>query len=114
MNLRRVLIAAVFSLASSEASAFSGADLYEFCTEGKGSDQDLSCVSYVHGFIDGMIVGNAARKGEWFCPPSAGISVEQGRLIAEKYLREHPESLHKEAGLLLMLAFVQAFPCQSN
>jgi hypothetical protein len=41
-----------------------------------------------------------------------GLSVDQGRLIIEKYLKEHPESLHEEAGLVAGPALLDAFPCK--
>jgi len=112
--MRALLVAVIFSLAASEAHALKGAELYELCiSSDKGSFQDLSCLSYVRGFVDGIIMGKAAGElGSRFCAPAGGISAQQGRLIAEKYLRDHPEALHNEAGSLLGVAFAQAFPCR--
>lgn len=81
----------------------------------KLSTEDLICGFYVRGFIDGLMIGmSAQRLGPVICPPNEGISADQGRLIAEKYLRDHPEELHLEAGLELGKAFTIAFPCPGN
>jgi hypothetical protein len=72
----------------------------------------VSCTSYIRGFIDGMVVGgNVEELHLKCCPPKDGISVEQGRLIVEKYLKDHPEKLNLEAGYVAAFAFVEAFPC---
>jgi len=44
--------------------------------------------------------------------PNEGVSHQQARLIIEKYLREHPEKLHKEAGFIAVEALVAAFLCK--
>ena len=104
-------IAICLLLAATPAHALTGVQLYRNCIEAKqNSVQDLSCISYVRGFIDGMAMGG---KGH-FCPPDIGISTDRGRLVAEKYLRDHLEDLHIDAGLLLGSAFTKAFPCTSN
>jgi hypothetical protein len=95
------------------AHAFTGAQLYQECTKApKNSMEDLACISYLRGFIDGMVMARAGGAG--FCPPQHGILVDQGRQIAEKYLKDHPDDLHLEAGLVLGTAFIKAFPCASK
>ena len=96
--------------ASAPAHAFTGTELYQDCASAqKNSMEDLACISYVRGFIDGMVMARVGGKG--FCPPERGILVDQGRRIAEKYLKDHPDDLYLEAGLVLGTAFIKAFPC---
>jgi hypothetical protein len=61
-----------------------------------------------------MVMGNAAGKLGKCCPPNGGVSVDQGRLIIEKYMRNNPETLHEQAGVVAGLALVQAFPCKEK
>ena len=72
----------------------------------------MSCDIYVRGFVRGMLTGDTAHGH--YCPPDEGLSVDQARLIAEKYLREYPEHQHKEAGLMVVVALVRAFLSATN
>jgi hypothetical protein len=75
---------------------------------------DVVCTGYVRGFIDGVLFGYVigTKSPNLLCPPKAGISAVQGRLIVKKYLKEHPETLHEDAGSLVATAFVDAFRCR--
>jgi hypothetical protein len=98
------------------ANAWTGNLLYESCAENKGSAGDVACSAYVRGFLDGIGAGNAIAKNfpGLYCPPKTGIEFTQGRLVIEKYLKEHPETLHLEAALILGVAMIEAFPCPKN
>lgn len=101
--MKAALLAMILGLvAITQASALTGAQLYQFCVEApKRSLGDTACATYVRGFIDGLVMGAlAVSEGHKICIPADGISVTQGRLILEKTLREHPEFLHEEAGYL--------------
>jgi hypothetical protein len=110
-------VAVVIALVCSEANAFTGTELYRSCQRGPA---DLSCVAYVRGFVDGMVIGKVVgltvglTKLPMFCPPNDGILLEQGRLIVEKFLRDHPERLHEQASFLAANALLDAFPCQNS
>jgi hypothetical protein len=108
-----ILLAVGWSLAGSQANAFTGTDLYNLCSEKRIEGY---CLSYVRGFMDGMTLGRAAgqRGPGIYCPPNEGMSVDQTRLIVEKYLRDHPEKLHQDAALLAAEAIIRAFPCTRN
>ncbi|HVA12647.1 MAG TPA: Rap1a/Tai family immunity protein, partial [Stellaceae bacterium] len=87
-----------------------GVQLYNFCLKNDSQNVgNLTCTSYIRGFIDGMIMGTVA-DGK-FCLPESGVSEEQGRLIAEKYMKDHPEKLNLEAGYVVGFAMIAAFPC---
>jgi Ssp1 endopeptidase immunity protein Rap1a len=112
----RMLIACILSLfASVEANALSGTELYRSCSDKKNGLGDFMCVAFVHGFLDGLAFGQGIGKASppFYCPPEEGISVDQGRLIIEKYLRDHPEQLHLQAGENSASALVEAFRCKN-
>jgi hypothetical protein len=98
---RVIAVVATLALASTQAIALTGTDLYQLCIESKkGSEADGSLYArrhednalrafYVRGFIDGFDDGTWAHSwGIKICVPDEGISVDQGRLILEKRLRE--------------------------
>jgi hypothetical protein len=60
-----------------------------------------------------MLLGTLTQRSGAikYCPPKDGLSVVQARLIVEKYMGEHPEDLHLEAGLSAAQALWDAFPC---
>jgi hypothetical protein len=111
--IRPTVLAAIFALAATRANALTGAQLYEACVEApKDSTASATCNIYVRGFIDGLVMGALeAADGRKFCPPEDGISVEQGRVLLEKVLRDRPELLHREGGYLFGFAMMDAFPC---
>jgi Rap1a immunity proteins len=115
---RSLLIAAILASVSVEAHAtLSGLDLYEVCvSNAKNRGANESCDIYMQGFIDGIVTGTALARDSppRFCPPSQGIPLTQGRLIAEKFFRDHPEWLNHEAGYLLSIALAEAFPCPAK
>jgi hypothetical protein len=47
------------------------------------------------------------------CPPK-GSNVGQATAVVEKYMKEHPEYWHLNAGSLIAAALRQTFPCPSN
>ena len=97
------------------AGALSGVELYQSCQDKKRGVGNIVCTAYIHGLVDGMTMGVASEKfpGK-YCPPDSGISAPQARLIIEKFLRDHPERLHVEAGLVAGLAIIEAFPCATK
>jgi hypothetical protein len=49
----------------------------------------------------------------WVCLPRM-IRNQQLMDVLIKYLRDNPEQLHQEAGLLTAVAMMKAFPCPKN
>jgi len=72
----------------------------------------FSCLSYVKGFVDGSLnLIPALMAGKLpYCPP-ASSNVDQWVRVFLKYMDQHPAKLHLEAGNMLMLALIEAFPC---
>ncbi len=97
-----------------QAAATSGKQLYKSClAKSAKSTRSSDCAAYIHGFIDGMIMGYTAHgTSRGYCPPVTGVSVAHGRAIVEKWLRDHPERLNTDAGILAGLALSEAYPCK--
>jgi len=57
-----------YVLSSTPVTALEGTHLYEDC---KG-DGNLACAAYVHGFLDGMVMGYAAKD-----TARTGVSAER-------------------------------------
>jgi hypothetical protein len=107
-------IAGVFLVAwAAPAASFTGVELFDLCFR-KGTDGQLACTSYVRGFADGVVFEGLMTGGDAkYCPPQS-LPVKDIRLIVEKYLKDHPDQLSKEAGALVGLALHQAFPCKRH
>ena len=54
------------------------------------------------------------QRNALFCVPKDGINNGQATRIVVKYLRDHPEDLHKPNIILATAAFRDAYPCASK
>ena len=71
------------------------------------------CMGYVSGILDGaQLVFGLKPESRMFCPPDAGISIDQQLRIVRKFLEENPEDLHESGRMSVLLAFQLAFPCK--
>lgn len=116
MSTRVAFALIVWATASAPAFAVSGADFYKDCAENEPKTTTaagLSCLVYLKGFVDGIQVGDllAAEAATRFCPPAGGVPNTQARLIVQKYMREHPGDLAKDAGFSIAAALYEAFAC---
>lgn len=114
-NFLLLAAAGVFAVACTHpAAATTGKELYTACT-GKGGAAKLDCAAYIDGFVDGMIMGYTAHGTvRGYCPPVSGIPPARGRAIVEAWLRDHPERLGGNAGILAGLALAEAYPCKAG
>ena len=102
--------AAATALFVQPAAATTGKELYAAC-KADGA-RKVECDAYIRGFVDGMIMGYTAHGTvRGYCPPVTGIPPARGRAIVETWLRDHPERLGGDAGILAGLALAEAFPC---
>jgi hypothetical protein len=107
-----LIAGAIAAACAHPAAATTGKELYAACTA-KGGGKNLDCAAYIHGFVDGMIMGYTAHGTvRGYCPPVSGIAPARGRAIVETWLREHPERLGGDAGILAGLALAEAYPCK--
>ena len=93
-----------FSHANSEGKELNGNELKELCENPK--ERGL-CVGYVNGVADSMIYENI------FCVTSSSTHERFTRIVKD-YLSEHPDKLHIHAGILVLDALKEAFPCQNT
>lgn len=109
----RLAIAAVSLTLTSTASAEdkfiseSGTVFLQKC----GVTHTDMCVFYVAGVLDGarsMSPFFSGRKP--FCPP-ANATVGQMLAVGLKQMKDHPEWQHWRASELLILSWVNSFPC---
>jgi hypothetical protein len=103
------------SLAPAGAQEFTGIKLYQFCSDpNPSSAASLGCSAYVAGFMEGLFIGKSLPgSGHSFCPPK-GLTVPQGRLVIEKFMRDRPKILNEAASSISMAALVLAFPCDAT
>jgi len=76
--------------------------------------------SYCLGFVNGIMVmaydwqASAKQSKLTFLPclPLDGMTSGQALRIVTKYLKAHPEKLHRDAHILVVEALTEAFPCK--
>jgi len=104
----------IFLFCIMPANAITGLEMNKFCNEPGNTPGEVSCITYMSGLLDGMYLADKmSANGNRYClPGDKNIDAEQGVLIVKKYLREHPEHLHQQAGALAALAIYLAFPCR--
>ena len=109
--LSAALVAALHSTAVQ--AELTGNDLKEVCDL-----NELACISYVRGFIDGvgtrglMLMGAENFRMPWCV--TEHVTVKQMTLVVERHLRDHPESLDKPGNTLTYIALEHAFPCEDS
>jgi Rap1a immunity proteins len=72
-----------------------------------------ACVGYITGFVEGWDLNGFASDGLRLCFPN-GVTNEQLVKIVYKYLNDHPEELHLDAGNLVLHILNDTFPCPSD
>lgn len=82
-----------------------GNELYEECERSPNL-----AYTYTFGFIDSHELFEPILPRQ-FCVPR-GVTGKQAFDIACSYLKNHPESRHLPAAMLLNRAFTQAWPCK--
>jgi hypothetical protein len=110
-HTRTFLIFALL-LAPGTAGAITSAELNAVCAGRTGdSAADLSCISYVRGLVDGLLMASGPTPvGQGYCPPP-DLTLPQAITLIVKQFRDHPEQLGQEAGLVAGRALIAAYPC---
>jgi hypothetical protein len=87
-------------------SKVNGSRLLTLCSGGAGRTSE--CDAYLSGVADAYAV--AGKPGGVCIPlPVTGVQL---RLVATKYLHDHPQDLERPAGEIASHAFMAAFPCR--
>ena len=105
----------VASLSGNQLAAanVTGHQLQAYCTGPENSPGRVACVSYIQGFVGGIEAGDGSkvRDGRLWCFPD-GATIKQARLVIEKYMRDNPQSIHRDADVIVGAALKLAFPCK--
>ena len=108
------IIIMVCYASTAAAQGLSGAILYQDCAALSNTTEYAVCISYLRGFTEGLFAGDHGRaSGLPYCGP-ASMDMTQILLIAQKYMREHPEELNRAAGANMFNAFLTAFPLDTT
>lgn len=78
---------------------------------------EQTCISYLRGMTDGMAVMQGLfDKGTPVCIPSGGVPIDvpRARQIYTDWLKSHPETGDKSAGLVASFAIIWAYPCKKS
>jgi hypothetical protein len=81
---------------------------------GNDFQQLHQCISYVAGIRDTLLIADPKKWTKYICLPTTQISDGQAARIILKFLKDHPEMLHKHKAVLAMMAFMKAYPCTKN
>jgi hypothetical protein len=110
-----LVLLVAFLTSPASAAELTGNDLQEWCSAPKGSGLGLACATYISGFMDGIEIGDGAKRKDtrMLCFPDSA-TVGQARLIIEKYMRDNPQSLHQPRAIIVGKALLLAFPCKNS
>ena len=78
---------------------------------GDGFDQGV-CLGKVSAVMNSMVIlsnGNTTVKA---CFPEKGLAYDQATRIVTAYLKKNPKLLHQSEEALIMLAYMDAYPCK--
>ena len=97
-----------------EVSDVRGTQLLRFCNRPESTMEFQFCDAFIVGVRDGVVLAIALRDAKPILDIPNDVKQEQMRAVVMKYLKDHPEELHKPAGMLVIFALSQAFPPQGQ
>lgn len=112
-----ILLACSF-VSSNTVCAYERSDELLWACNGEASTteavlQRMHCIGYVVGVFDGaQIIFGMNPENKMICSPEQGMSADQQIRIVTKWLEKHPEELHQSARTSILMAFMDAFPCE--
>lgn len=99
-----VLFAFWPTIAFPQNAFLSGNDLYDDCTAPRGGDKHLSCVNYVMGVADALLLTRNV------CIPKSAAATQAVDVVTN-YLRAHAEVRTYTAASITGVALREAFRC---
>ena len=114
-----IVSAAALVLAIAPAHARNGTEWLSFCTSTPKSDvaaarYNSDCYSYPRGLADGITLWKVLDPDHgWICIPSAATAA-QLRDVTIDFIRSNPKDRHLDVGILMGLAFQNAWPCSGK
>jgi len=103
-------------LRSASPNGTSAAKLVSWCEPVNKATRDVvdtASLGRCFGYMNGYIQAFTDFTEDMACIPDA-VTVSQGAKVYLKYMNEHPEYLHMDAGSTLALSVMQAFPCHAD
>lgn len=110
--LKTILAAAcIFALPfAAHADGLSGNEWVARCNAPSDSAWRVACTAYVRGLADGLIL-RSVEPGARACI-SPKVLANQLRDIGLRFMASNPKDRHLDAGVLLTIAFQEAWPCK--
>ncbi|MGA8142838.1 MAG: Rap1a/Tai family immunity protein [Candidatus Acidiferrales bacterium] len=93
-------------------SDINGSGLLRFCTSQVDTSEAEFCEAFILGIRDGVALATELRGVKPIFEAPVEAKQEQLKAVVVKYLNDHPEELHKPAGMLVILALSKAFAPQ--
>lgn len=103
------LLSLFILLAPNVASAFDGNTLYSWGKERANSVNSFNSGAY-SGYVLGVVDSFSQNS---ICLPN-GAQNSQILDVVYNYLNAHPENRNRHAGVLVLIAMEQAFPCKKR
>ncbi|HTR16571.1 MAG TPA: Rap1a/Tai family immunity protein [Acetobacteraceae bacterium] len=102
------LLAAGGTAEAQRASPVDGNKLLGICTRGQSGA--APCDAYINGVADAAVALAGEGKLQ-LCIPQTVTGIQM-RDVTVKWLRAHPEERQHQAGVLVLRALREAFPCK--
>jgi hypothetical protein len=111
--LRIALMLAVLFLAPLQAQvqAYTGNQLLSECEAPAATTDAFSCLRFIVGMNNMHNIDTECGRQPFYCLPTEATNGQLKRIV-EKYLRAHPEELHRDTAYLVVEALMEAFPCK--
>jgi hypothetical protein len=100
--MKRLAIIIALLPSAGQAETVDGNFLLAQCDGMSRTVRGVGCTSYIAGFRDALDVAQDAAGTPHCIPPT--VNVGQVRDVAIRYLKQHPESRHHPAAMLLLRA----------
>jgi hypothetical protein len=96
-----LLLGTYCSCVAPASSEIIGTDLYKACNSTPGSPEQDVCAAFILGVIEGIDYGGMAKSPTKKPCMKQYLSEQQAELIVKKYMRDHPEQLGYDAGMVV-------------
>jgi hypothetical protein len=97
--------------ATSYGASLSGNDWVKKCNA-KETYEILSCAFYARGIADGLKLWEVNALASATACVETGVSTAQLIDVGKAFIRDNPKDRHLPAGVLLAMAFRDAWPCR--
>ena len=108
-----MLSALAIMVPSAAAFAASAGDLLSACISDPGTRGDITCNSYINGFVNGILIDQVAREGgKPICVDKTNTDAVRAAITA--FFKNNPNILHFDGGSAMGAAFQRLYPCPKS